>query len=273
MDDNIVFHKKIPLPSWIELSIIDACNRACSFCPKSNIEIAPNTYQNMSMKVIKSICKDLKKIKYKGSVVLCGYGEPMLHKEIFDICAELAKVSFVEVVTNGDTLKPDIIKKLYTSNVNKLLISMYDGPEQKIFFNQMIKDSDVPNDFVILRDRWHDEKKDFGLKLTNRTGTINVGIQDPVDLKSKCYYPSYQMLIDWNGDVFLCPQDWQRRMAVGNVMQSDIFGIWTGKFLEKYRISLLKGDRSKSPCNTCNANGKILGSKHAAIWKEIYNIK
>ena len=29
------------------------------------------------------------------------------------------------------------------------------------------------------------------------------------------------MLIDWNGDVFLCPQDWQRRQTMGNILQTN----------------------------------------------------
>ena len=192
----------------------------------------------MEKPLIKKLCRDLKRIKYKGSVVLCGYGEPMLHKDVFNMCDQLSKVSFVEVVTNGDTLKPQTIKKLYVSNVNKLLISMYDGPHQLQKFKDMTKASGVPKDFVILRDRWHDEKKDYGLKLTNRAGTINVGIQEEVNVKKQCYYPSYQMLIDWNGDVFLCPQDWHRRVTMGNIMQQDIYNIWTSKIIENYRKKL-----------------------------------
>ena len=42
----------------------------------------------------------------------------------------------------------------------------------------MTKESKVPKDFVILRDRWYDATKDYGLKLTNRTGTINIGKQE-----------------------------------------------------------------------------------------------
>ena len=148
---------------------------------------------------------------------MCGYGEPMLHKNVFEICDQISKVAFVEVVTNGDTLNHKSIKKLYTSNVNKLLISMYDGPEQRKKFLDMTKKANVPKDFVILRDRWHDETKDYGLKLTNRTGTIDIGIQEEVKINAKCFYPSYQMLIDWNGDIFLCPQDWQRENNNGKL--------------------------------------------------------
>ena len=64
LDRDPEFYKNIPLPSWIEISIVDACNRTCSFCPKSDDNIAPNTYQKMEMSLIKKLCKDLKKINF-----------------------------------------------------------------------------------------------------------------------------------------------------------------------------------------------------------------
>lgn len=272
VNDVLSFYDGKPIPSWIELSIIDVCNRSCSFCPKSDSKVAPNTYQRMQMILIDKLTQELKEIKYKGSVVLCGYGEPMLHKEVNLISKRLSGASFVEVVTNGDTLTPKKIKELYNNNVNKLLISLYDGKFQISKFKKMIKESAVPSDFVILRDRWYDTDKDYGLKLTNRTGTVQVGDQEKVGTYTNCYYPSYQMLIDWNGDVFLCPQDWQRRIAMGNIMQEHIFDIWNNGIMNKYRKNLLLGKRCQSPCNLCNANGTILGKKHAAAWKKIYKI-
>ena len=271
VDDILSTHKEVPIPSWIELSIIDVCNRSCSFCPKSDPKVAPNTYQKMQMNLINKLTEELKEIKYKGSVVLCGYGEPMLHKDLNLICKKLSEASFVEVVTNGDTLNTKQINNLYINNVNKLLISMYDGEHQIKKFKQMIEDSKVPKDFVILRDRWYDSKKDYGLKLTNRTGTINIGQQEEVGKYKKCFYPSYQFLIDWNGDVFLCPQDWQRRVTMGNMMQEHIFDIWTSKIMSKFRRNLINGKRIESPCTLCNAEGTILGKNHANEWAKIYS--
>ncbi len=270
VDDIMSKNKNVPIPSWIELSIIDVCNRSCTFCPKSDHSIAPDTYQKMSQLLIDKLCKDLKEINYKGSVTMCGYGEPLLHKEVSEIARKLAKVSFVEIVTNGDTLKAKTIKDLYNANTNKLLISMYDGPEQVEKFQDMIKQSGVPSDFVILRDRWYDATKDYGIKLTNRTGTIKVGEQVENNFYTKCFYPSYQFLIDWNGDVFLCPQDWQRRVTMGNIMQETVFNIWKGPIMTKYRKKLLMGDRSLNPCNKCNAEGTLLGKNHAVEWNKIY---
>lgn len=271
VDDVLSYHKDKPIPSWIELSIIDVCNRSCSFCPKSDPKVAPDTYQKMQMNLINKLTNELKEINYKGSVVLCGYGEPMLHKDINIICKKLSEVSFVEVVTNGDPLNPKKIRELYLNNVNKLLISMYDGKHQVEKFNKMIKESGVPKDFVILRDRWYDEKKDYGLKLTNRTGTIHIGDQEKVGKYKKCFYPSYQFLVDWNGDIFLCPQDWQRRVTMGNMMQEHIFDIWTGKIMEKFRKDLINGKRVDSPCTLCNAEGTVLGKNHANAWAKTYS--
>ena len=272
VDDKLVYHKNIPIPSWVELSIIDVCNRSCSFCPKVDPKIAPNTYQKMTMDLVNKLTKDLKKINYQGSVTLCGYGEPMLHKGVFEITKKLAEASFVEVVTNGDTLKAESILKLYNSNVNKLLISLYDGPEQLIKFKKMTKESGVPNDFVILRDRWHGADKDYGLKLTNRTGTINIGNQDNIGTFTYCNYPAYSVLIDWNGDFFLCPQDWQRKVTTGNIMNEEFFNIWKGATITKYRKNLLNGKRCDNPCTECNAEGTVLGKNHAEAWKKLYKL-
>ena len=273
VDDQLVYHEGVPTPSWIELSIIDVCNRSCSFCPKADPKIAPNTYQKMTMSLVEKLTNDLKKINYQGSVTLCGYGEPMLHKRVFEMSKKLAEAAFVEIVTNGDTLKSDTINKLYNSNVNKLLISLYDGPDQVTKFKKMAKEAKVPEDFVILRDRWHGSDKDYGLKLTNRTGTIDIGNQDSIGTFTYCNYPSYSVLIDWNGDVFLCPQDWQRRITTGNVMQSKLFDIWTDKAITKYRKNLLEGKRCNSPCSECNAEGTVLGASSADEWRKIYKIK
>ena len=50
--DKVIKFNNIPIPSWIELSLIDVCNRKCSFCPKSNNSIAPDTFQKMNRKII-----------------------------------------------------------------------------------------------------------------------------------------------------------------------------------------------------------------------------
>ena len=273
LDRDPQFYKNVPLPSWIELSLIDACNRSCSFCPKVDESIAPNTYQKMESSLIEKLCKDLKAINFQGAFCLCGYGEPLLHKDHLKIINKLSEVGQVEIITNGDTLNENRLIEIYKSKASRLLISLYDGKEQINKFKQMIKKSKIPENFVILRDRWYSDKKDFGVKLTNRVGTIKIGNQKEINLKKNCYYTSYQVLIDWNGDIFLCPQDWQRRITMGNIMQKKFFEIWNGPILNRYRKLHLNGERTLSPCNKCNAEGNVYGEKHAKVWGDYYSAK
>jgi radical SAM protein with 4Fe4S-binding SPASM domain len=273
LDRDPQFYNGYPLPSWIELSLIDTCNRTCSFCPKSNKQIAPNTNQKMERILIEKLSSDLKKINFDGAFCLCGYGEPLLHKDHIFIINELAKIGQVEIVTNGDTVNDKKLREIYSSSASRLLISLYDGSDQLKKFQKMIERNKIPEGFVILRDRWYSDKKDFGVKLTNRTSTVKIGNQDAVDTKRACFYTSYQTIIDWNGDVFLCPQDWQRRITMGNIMQKSFIDIWNGNILNKYRKLHLIGDRSQTPCNSCNANGMVYGEKHSKAWLELLNFK
>ena len=268
--DVVELYNNVPKPTWIELSLIDVCNRKCVFCPKANEDIAPDTYQKMSRMMIDKIHDQLSEINFSGTVSLCGYGEPLLHKDINYIVEKLSKISKVEIITNGDVLTSKKLQALYLSKVSKVLVSMYDGPEQIEKFEKIAREANVPKETFILRDRWYDKYNDFGVKLTNRAGTISEGNQDEINKYKKCFYPTYQFLIDWNGDVFLCPQDWQRRVTMGNMMQEHLHEIWTGKIMTTYRKNLLKGKRCDGPCKSCNAEGTVLGYKHAEMWEQFY---
>lgn len=271
LDRDPQFFNNVPLPSWIELSLIDNCNRSCSFCPKSDESIAPNTHQKMTKVLINKLYNDLKEINFQGAFCLCGYGEPMLHKEFLDFTNILGQLGGVEIITNGDILNEKNLNEIYESRATRLLISLYDGKHQVERFKEMIKKTSVPKDFVILRDRWYSDKEDFGVKLTNRVGTIKIGKQEEIKIEKPCYYTSYQVLIDWNGDVYLCPQDWQRRVTMGNIMQKKFFEIWNGSILNKFRKTHQKS-RNLNPCNNCNADGTVYGKKHFNEWKKVYKL-
>ena len=271
LDRNPQFYKNFPIPSWIELSLIDVCNRACTFCPRSDENIAPNTHQKMERVFIDKLYNDLKEINFQGAFSLCGYGEPLLYKDLDYLTDVLGDLGPMEIVTNGDPLNKNKLEKLYKSKASQLVISLYDGPEQIIYFEDMIKEAGVPEGFVTLRDRWYDPKLDYGVKLTNRAGTVKVGDQPEVAnfLKKKCFYTTYQIMIDWDGNTYLCPQDWQRRVSLGNIMQTSFIDIWKGSVLSKFRKKLIAGDRNINPCKTCNADGQVYGEKHYNAFKDI----
>ena len=57
--------------------------------------------------------------------------------------------------------------KRNSNQATRLLISLYDGPEQITKFKNLISKLKIPEDFVILRDRWYSDKIDYD-KINNR---------------------------------------------------------------------------------------------------------
>ncbi len=260
----------VPLFNWLELSPIDTCNRACTFCPKVDPSIAPNQNLTMPEAYYRKMADELKDLSYHGTVMLAGYGEPLLSNNAVDMVRAFSSVANIEVTSNGDPLTPGLIENLIEAGIGKIIVSLYDGPHQVDEFTALFKEAGAPEDVFILRDRWYSVDYEFGLKLTNRAGTVSVGDQPEVQTDKSCYYPHYMMMIDWNGDAFLCTQDWNRRVKSGNVFLTSLLDVWTSSQLRKFRKMLGNGKRGLLPCQGCNAVGTIHGEVHKDAWNEFY---
>ena len=264
--DDVQLLGNIPIFSWIDMNLTELCNRTCVFCPRADENFYPNQNLHMSMDLIGKIGAELEDLKYQGAIVLSGFGEPLLHPEILEIVSILSKNARIEIVTNGDHLSTELIRDLLGAGTAYLVVSMYDGPHQIKTYSKMFEEADRGDDFYLLRDRWHSQEDGFGLKLTNRAGTIDVGDQDPVDVSHPCHYPAYSMTIDWNGDALLCVQDWNKKVKLGNIFSQSLIEIWVSTNLSKRRIQLAHGSRKLSPCALCNADGTLHGYKHVKAW-------
>ncbi len=215
--DQIRMVNGIPLFSWVELNVNELCNRTCAFCPRHDPKVYPNQNLHMDLELAEVIASQLCSVGFKGTVNISGTGEPTLTKHLPDIVSRLSDRGIrVDVVTNGDRLKPKIVKDLYLAGLSQLVVSMYDGPEQIKYFSSLLRDCGIDEELFTLRDRWYGEDEDYGLIYTNRAGSLGEKLASPK--KRPCFYPYYALYIDWNGDVLLCCQDSYRRTEkFGNV--------------------------------------------------------
>jgi radical SAM protein with 4Fe4S-binding SPASM domain len=250
--DKMKVKDGMPLPSIIELSLIDSCNRTCENCPRSNTLVAPNNNVWMDIALIRRLRTDLKTIGFNGIVVFSGFGEPLLYPFLMEAIETLSEVAKVDVVTNADYLNKVKMQEMIDLGMNKMLISLYNKNRLKPI-QAIVEDFDTYK--YELRLRWE------MFPISNRGGILNdYGIDTP------CYYTAYTMVIDWNGDVLLCPHDWHRKVKFGNITLQSLWSIWTSPEFIARRKSLFKSRSGLSPCNLCDVGGTLLGKKHKEAW-------
>ena len=143
---------EVPLFSFVELNINELCNRTCIFCPRHDPKEYPNQNLHMNLDLAELIANQLNDLGFDGVVNISGTGEATLTKHLVNIVKKFGdKNIHVEIVTNGDRLKPKLIKKLYSVGLKQLVVSMYDGPEQVDYFDSLFKDCGIQKELYTLR--------------------------------------------------------------------------------------------------------------------------
>ena len=261
--------KDFPWFSIIEFNLCGLCNRKCVFCPRHDPKIFPNINEHMPAKVYEKIMADLQKINFNGTILYSGFGEPLLYKnlqEVVKLSKKYCPKARVEIVTNGDLITVENVSQLFKNGLTTLCISMYDGLHQVERFEKLKNAVSLKDDQLILRTRWLPPEEHFGITLSNRAGAMEmkeVGMKKLTQpLKRACYYPFYQIFIDYDGSVLLCSHDWNEKLVVGSVRDQSILEIWHSPVLKQVRMKLAKEDRNFSPCNLCDVKGTLMGSDH-----------
>ena len=141
--------------------------------------------------------------------------------------------------------------------------------------DQNKKSLNLSDEEFIVRKRYLGPEESYGLTISNRAGSVSLKnehfelkpLNEP--LKKPCYYPFYKVLIDHNGDVLICSNDWKKKAVVGNVIKEEksLVEIWSNEKFISFRKKLMMSDRSHSPCNLCDVNGTLNGKKSFEKWK------
>jgi MoaA/NifB/PqqE/SkfB family radical SAM enzyme len=241
----------------VEINPIDACNRSCSFCPRSIKEYSANKIK-LSLDTIKKIATDLQEISFDGRISFAGFGEPTLYKHLIEsisiIRSTVPTAKYIEIITNGDLLTKPMVAELETAGCTNVTISMYDYDKTAIiaplFENTSIQ--------LTLKDSYN------GFAMVNRTEIFSESAT--LYKQKECYLPFYKMFIDTDGNVILCANDWKRTSIIGNVLDETIQAIWLGEGYKQYRQHLLQQTRDLIPCKFCNIDGTLYGRASFIKW-------
>jgi len=278
VDNKLSVMDGFPIFSIVEFNLFGNCNRECSFCPVSDSSFYQKTKDAIGVELYFKIMSDLAEIGYEGKILYSAFCEPLLHKSIeklIEISKNKLPKSRVEIVTNGDLLTEKKLKALFESGLDTISVSMYDGSHQAEYFNKMKEVLRLKDEQVVLRRRYFDGDN-YGITISNRVGLVDSNkYRDKneqkvleLPLKEKCYYPFYMTVVDYNGDMLLCPHDWKKTTVIGNLEKDNIWNLWSkSQKLQSLRRKLSNNDRNFMPCNACDVIGKLMGQESFEAWK------
>jgi len=243
----------------VELNPSERCTRHCDFCPRGHGYKNQSKYLTIGTSA--RIATELNRLNYEGDIHISGFGEPLLNARIVDnitIMRQILPDNRIALTTNGDVITDDYLDKLITAGVSFIVVSCYEESRAKemtdLFSRHNFKNYD-------LREFWYKdnqtteefiEEKNFN----NRAGYVQEGT-----LHNQCYLPFYKLFIDWNGDVLLCCNDWNKTVKSGNVNKKPLDELWHSKAFNDIRDNLKIGKRCDKPCDKCNIQGVLVGKE------------
>ena len=281
VSQNLRIHEGRPMFSLVEFNIWGACNRLCSFCPVSNPEVYTNKKEGITVENYTKILKDLQAIDFTGTILWSMFSEPLLHKQVYELASitkEILPTAQLHLVSNGDLIrkKDEKLKRLYESGVDRIQFSLYDDDNQFEEFVQIRTRGKFNDHEMSLRRRYYKDGN-YGLTVSNRAGLVESNeyraeteapiVLSELPMSKPCYYPFYQVAIDYNGDVLLCPHDWAKDLIAGNALKESIWKIWKGKRFEFARSKLMNSDRGFNPCEKCDVHGDLIGEENFEAFK------
>jgi radical SAM protein with 4Fe4S-binding SPASM domain len=285
---NKKIRKTINYPLGIDIGTTNLCNAQCIMCPHSKLK----KMGAMDMKLYAKIIDNCVRLKIK-MITLSFFGEPLLDKGLIEkIEYAKRKDIFVGFYSNASLLNEDWANKLIQSGLDNITIS-FDGYSKETYekirknlnfettrrnilglINERRKmNANHPKINLVLVELEENKQeiKNFYQEWRNKVDGINIinmrnwandiqkeGTKESFHFNKRikrkpCALIWLKMVVDWNGDVVLCCDDWNHSTILGNLKKQTIEEIWKGEKLRKIREAHIKGEFNKVPlCSGCN---------------------
>ena len=278
-----------PMALFVEPT--NVCNFKCSFCPESLPDFAARSgyYQHMTMETWGAVLSSLRSWPKMKVVRFPVEGEPLLHKHLPKMIADIAPYAERTVVTTNGSLVGRRASELIESGLDYLRVSVYavtdaqysqvtgtratvngirDGvarlrvlrglSERPYVDAELVMENPTSGDVQLFREQWQGIADETSMveTLHNWGGGDSrlVSIGSPQHGRKVCPQPFYQLAIKANGEVSVCCADWDNRLVVGNLQADTLQDIWSGPALRRIQETHLRGARGEIPsCANCTA--------------------
>jgi radical SAM protein with 4Fe4S-binding SPASM domain len=262
------------------IEISNACNLKCTMCPRSMMQ---RPIQFMDASTFESLISDNRETL--EFVSLNGYGEPLLHPEIFNFLAVCRKYGVrTGISTNCSTLNekkakallenpPDIITlaidgvsaedyekvrvgavfETVTENVSRFLAICADYKHPMYIILQCIYMTETKHQISSFRNLFAGQKYDA---IRIRQLTYSGAIRDDADYRNRtcaCYWLWNEPMVLADGTLVPCCQDVNGELALGSIKNHSLNELWNQHIVQMLRDKHASGQRNAiSICSDCN---------------------
>jgi len=278
-------------PKEIILEVTNNCNLRCRHC-----HFHARTHQDrralgfMDQEIWERVLDELKGINHPVTIVTHGAGEPLLHKQLFELLGRIKENPMLSVgfLTNGMLLDKSVVDKLVDLQIDFVAFSV-DGTrsatndffrvhanltqieanidylvERKIKRNSqlprlqfnMVGYPEILDQEMSFVKRWLPVAHVAAVATFKPIGSRKLwSDDDKMDLPVQaCPNLWNQLVISHNGDVALCCEDFNVDVAIGSVLNNSIHHIYNhSKQLLAYRKKHIKKDFSGLKlCQDCH---------------------
>lgn len=263
--------------SVVEIETHAFCNRACSFCPNSQVNRFDKS-QIMPEHIFKKIIDELSLLGYRGIIQLHRYNEPLASELIFDrINYARKKIPYASIGfhSNGDYLTKEKLTLLEESGLDFIMVTLYinfdlDKKMQYEIAKKQCEDFIRKHDLEVKqvdsegslirylipmkRMRVHVFVPDIEHQLVDRGGVIK-SFSNGARI-SPCESPFRKLLIDWTGDVLPCCNlrgdiKLHQPYILGNLKEFTLQEIFYRDIINKLRTHLADFNEKQGACQTC----------------------
>ena len=285
------FEDYLRFPMYYEIETVNACNASCSMCTVNKWGENGNPF--MSDTLFRKMADELIDNRHiVRTVNLSRDGEPLLDRKLEEKITYLKKggVKHITFSTNASLLTKKRALSLLTSGMDEIMFSI-DGLKKETFekiraglnfekiinnVSQFIKLRDSTASTVKIRVRMViqqenlPEVEDWGkywsgvLQKQDSVHAKNVhswantlenfiAVKETTKLSTPCTSTFSTMIIRYNGDVTICPLDYDFKYVSGNIGDRSIKDIWqNGIHFKNFRELHLQGMRDEFDfCKGC----------------------
>ena len=282
----------------VRFETTDLCNAHCIMCPREKHTRPHGIMDQAKYK------KSIDEIITLGAkrVVLTGYGEPMLDKNLEKkISYAKSKGLGTYIITNGSAITEKRARSLLRAGLDEMRVSFY-GMEAKTY-NAVMRGLDYGKtiralmDFKDIREKLgvdtkihlsflamsenHKDVESFKAFWGPKVDIIEVwkphnfgdgkNFRLRTDKKKTCGRPENGPLqIQWNGEVVPCCYDYNNQIILGNAFEQPIMDILNGAKYKALRQAHKKGRFDKFPyCDQCD---QLLPHEDALLFTNRHNL-